>query len=443
MYKLITAATAALLPFVSFSAQAFEKPPFPRLGGYKISTPQDYENPDYLADLTKLDVLVLQNFPGWERAHHTTMDTVVANIKRVNPNAVVATYVNVNELVTTPGATWGEVTAKLNAQKWWLYPSGQNGKPVVSTWGAGFGITNYTMGAKADANGQRYVDWYPQWAYKTYFQNNPKVDGVFTDNFFWRPRVNGDWNRDGKSESFSGTEAQKLHREGMVKYVQNWRKLMPGKYMLGNIDWADVSATAPEYDQLLNGGLLERHIGYSWSPEGQDLNGVKNSFGSWKLMMDQYHKVMARVAEPKLIIFMQYGKTTDYQAFRYGLTSCLMDDGYYDFAPGKYYESPKFDEYDAKLGQAIAKPPTAAWKQGVWRREFENGIALVNPRGNGAQTIDLGGTFKHFSGKQDATVNNGQQTTKVTLKDRDGIILMRLAPISKPQAPKMISTSVE
>jgi hypothetical protein len=369
------------------------------------------------------------------------MGAVAASIKRINPNELVFTYVNVNELLSAPSATWTEVQQKLNSQKWWLYPNGLSGAPVISAWGASFGTTNYTMGAKADSNGQRYLDWYPQWAYNSFFKNNPQLDGQLTDNFFWRPRVNGDWNRDGRVES--SAEAQKLHREGMAKYIQNWRKVMPGKYMLGNIDWGDPAATVPEYDQLLNGGLLERYIGYSWSPEGQDMNGAKNAYGSWKVMMERYRRVMSKVAEPKLVIFQQYGKAGDYQAFRYGLTSCMMDDGYYDMALGKYYDIPMFDEYNAKLGQAIIKPPTVAWKQGVYRRDFENGIALVNPRGNGTQTVDLGGTFKRLSGKQDASVNNGQTTTKVTLKDRDGIILMRLAPISKPQAPKMISTSVE
>ena len=59
----------------------------------------------------------------------------------------------------------------------------------------------------------------------------------------------------------------------------------------------------------------------------------------------------------------------------------------------------------------------------MWRRDFDNGIVLVNPSGNGAKTVNLGGTFRKLSGTQPG--NNGAIVTSVTLADRDGIILSR------------------
>lgn len=440
MQRLITATSVALLAFAS-AAHAFDKPPFPRLGGFKISGPQAYEDPAYQEQLAKLDIVVLNNFPGWEAAHHTTLKKVVDEIKARNPKELVFMYANMNEAVKDNPGVWKELSTKLTTEKWWLYPAADAGSPVTSTWAPVFGITNYTMGARANSSGQRYLDWYPTWSAKTFLMDSPNIDGILTDNFFWKPRVSGDWNRDGKIDASDSEIAQKLHREGMAKYVQVWRKVLPGKYQLGNSDWGNPKAVAPEYDQLLNGAVLERAIGDSWSPEGLSITGAKNANGSWKFMMEHYWRLMQGTAEPKLVIFQQWGKTSDYQAFRYGLTSCLMDDGYYDFAVDKYTAVPWFDEYDAKLGQAISPPPRAAWKNGVWRRDFENGIALVNPRGNGAQTVDLGGQFKRLSGKQDSAVNNGTMSDKVTLKDRDGIILMRDKPIKRPMAPKIMTTS--
>jgi hypothetical protein len=428
------------LSFAS-AAHAFDKPPFPRLGGFKTSAPQAYEDPAYQAQLAKLNVAVLNNFPGWEAAHHTTFKAVVDQIKARNPNTLIFMYANMNEAVKDNPGVWIDVYNKLNANKWWLYSSGTSGLPVTSTWGPNFGITNYTMGAATDSSGKRYLDWYPTWSYNTFLKSAPNVDGVLTDNFFWKPRVNGDWNRDGVIDSKDSAIAQKLHREGMAKYIAVWRQILPGKYQLGNGDWGNPSSVAPEYDQLLNGSLLERAIGDSWSPEGKSITGAVNSWGSWKLMMQHYWRLMHDTADPKLVIFQQWGVKTDYQAFRYGFASCLMDDGYYDFAVGKYTEIPWFDEYDAKLGQAVTPPPRTPWKNGVWRRDFENGIALVNPRGNGQQTVDLGGTFKRISGKQDTTVNNGATATQITLKDRDGIVLMRDKPMKRPAAPTMITTS--
>jgi hypothetical protein len=86
------------------------------------------------------------------------------------------------------------------------------------------------------------------------------------------------------------------------------------------------------------------------------------------------------------------------------------------------------------LGSGQAKP-TAAWQKGVWRRDFDNGIALVNPKGNGAQTVTLEAPYIKIKGAQDPVTNNGQTVTTVTLKDRDGIILLRQNPVIRPATP--------
>jgi hypothetical protein len=114
-----------------------------------------------------------------------------------------------------------------------------------------------------------------------------------------------------------------------------------------------------------------------------------------------------------------------------------MDDGYYIFNTEalQYGDAPWFDEYQAVLGTATTAPATTVWQNGVYRRDFTNGIALVNPKGNGAQTITLEGDFKRLSGTQAPTVNSGQTVRTLTLQDRDGIILMRLTAVKVPQAP--------
>ena len=175
---------------------------------------------------------------------------------------------------------------------------------------------------------------------------------------------------------------------------------------------------------------MEGYIGKSYSVEG---------WGGWQAMMTRYNAIMANFLEPKLGIFNQWGDATDYQGMRYGLTSALMNDGYYSFTDNskQYYGVTWFDEFDSKLGQSSSLPPTAAWKSGIWRRDFENGIALVNPKGNGTKTITLDGTYVKIKGTQDPVTNNGQAVTTVTLKDRDGIILLRQNPVKRPAAPKL------
>ncbi len=141
-------------------------------------------------------------------------------------------------------------------------------------------------------------------------------------------------------------------------------------------------------------------------------------------------------------MFNMGGNPTDYRGLRYGLTSCLMDDGYFTYNDlAKSYNGVVwFDEFDAKLGNATSKPPTSAWSSGVYRRDFENGIALVNPKGNGAKDVTLEEDFIAIKGTQDPAVNTGKTVRKVHLEDRDGIILMRTKPVTRrPAAPPAIT----
>ena len=110
---------------------------------------------------------------------------------------------------------------------------------------------------------------------------------------------------------------------------------------------------------------------------------------------------------PKLVAFHQIGSATDYKALRFGLGSCLLDDGYFAFTEkGKGYGGVVwFDEYDANLGQAVMPPATTAWQKGVFRRDFENGIVLVT-RGNGPVEVTLEEDFRACPARG-PRVNNG------------------------------------
>ena len=94
-----------------------------------------------------------------------------------------------------------------------------------------------------------------------------------------------------------------------------------------------------------------------------------------------------------------------------------------------------FDEFSASLGQSVSSPPTSAWQNGVYRRDFASGIALVNPKGNGPQTVKLETSFVKIKGTQAPSINNGSTVTSVSLADRDGIVLLRQAPVTQPNPP--------
>jgi len=183
----------------------------------------------------------------------------------------------------------------------------------------------------------------------------------------------------------------------------------------------------------VDGGVLEAMIGESWSVE---------SWGGWNATMAQYQKAMGPVRSPKLVIFNTWGRVTDYQAMRYSLATCLMNNAWFSYTDSGqgYHGVAWFDEFNVNLGQSTTQPPTAPWHNGVWRRDFENGIALVNPKGNGPQTVTLETAFVKINGSQAHNVNNGATVTSVTLQDRDGIILLRQNAVRKPKPPTSVTT---
>lgn len=415
---------AGIAILFSGMVMAFTQPPFPRLATVNFSSPQNYDSPAFEAQLAKYNIAMLSVYPGWIGAGGKTMNQSVQGIKAINPQELVFLYISNNEIPNNDAAM-SAVTEKVNSMHWWLYPSGTSGSPVPSAF-SGTTEVNNTLFTHPDSNGDNWVSWYAKWAAQTYYAPSPAIDGFFTDNVFWRPRVNGDWNLDGVTDSDTNPTVGQWYRQGYAQHFAVLNQQMPGKFQLGNVtDWGASGANLSSMSGVLNGGLIESMIGFSYSPE---------TWGSWSEMMREYRQIMAAVGQPQLVVFGQVGAANDYQGFRYGFTSCLMDNGYYEFslAANAYSGTFWFDEFDTKLGTALAGPSIAAWQKGVYRRDFENGIALVNPRGNGPQTVQLETAYRKLSGSQDSGVNNGQTVTSVTLNDRDGIILVRTTAAVTP-----------
>lgn len=427
--KLCLAATAALALTAATGATAFTKPAFPRVGGIQIGSPFNFNDAGYQADLARQDVMILGNYPGIAPGGQP-MNTWVQAIKAKNPNALVFLYSISDSLALNGPDAFNPVRDKFNQMKWWLY-SDKALTQTVPTVNPTFDEVNISQFAPRDSNGDNAIDWITKYFANTYFKPNPAIDGLFMDNTAVQTPVAGDWQRNGTVLAAGDPTASGYLRAGFVRYYNLIKTLMPGKYQIGNItEWGLKQAIPPEYVNLLNGGVMEGFVGKVWSVE---------SWGGWQKMMDQYHGIMGALAEPKIGIFNQWGDPTDYQSMRYGLGSCLLDNGYYSFTSNAsgYHGVVWFDELNANLGQGNT-PPTAAWQKGVWRRDFDNGIVLVNPKGNGPQTVTLEGPFVKLSGTQDPVTNNGATVTTVTLKDRDGIILMRKNPVKRPMAPQKV-----
>jgi hypothetical protein len=431
VHEVIRKFTIAIVSALLLAAQAqAAEDTYPRVGGVLIGNPQNYWDAAYQAQIATLNVAVLAAYPGWGSSKGTTTGAAVKSIKAKNPNTRIFLYVIGESLRSPADVAWLDLGRKIDQQGWWLYQGGST--KVLSDFGQSMFVLNITPFARKDANGQSFNQWFAGYVGDAIAKPAPDIDGLFTDNVFWKPRRDGDWNGDGKIDSQNDPTVQKWYRQGYAQYIDALRARMPGKLQLANVaDWGQTNSVLSEYQGKWNGGVLEGVIGKSYSIE---------SYGGWAAMMASYRKTMAALAAPKLGLFQIDGKAGDYRTMRYGLASCLMDDGYFAYNQGSGYSGVfRFDEYDAKLGKAVSKPATAAWQQGVYRRDFENGIALVNPKGNGAKDVTLEADFVAIKGTQDPAVNSGKTLRKVHLEDRDGVILLRKAPVRRPAAPPAVT----
>ena len=367
---------------------------------------------------------------------------VVVDIKRRanllgNRNILVAKYTAFNESSTKPNNSPNSSWTKLHSETgpgyatnndW--YARDKNGDRVSSF--PGNWNVNITEHVQRDANGDTYPEWNVSRDYEEFFRNTPEFDMWFFDNWFYRPRKNPDWDGDGTNDDKNSELVRRDFRKGYVNALRRVRQLDPDLIIMGNVD-GEVSTnsgmlTEPEFKGQLT-ALYEAAIGRSYSVEG---------WGGWHMMMEQYQTTLQN-AQDKITIMTAHGPADDYALMRYGLASCLMDDGYYYYTSieQNYKSALWFDEYDADLGRAIDPPQFQAWQKGVYRRRFENGVVLVNPKGNGTKTVDVGPGYKRLDGRQDRATNNGQAASSVTIASRDGLILLKSdsAPANPPKPP--------
>ncbi len=421
---------AAFLQIHTAGAQTY-----PRLGAYLIGGNTTPLTPAHVA---KLGVLVLGAYPGWVSKAGLKPQAFAAAAKAINPNMKVFIYANPVDAKDPPGSGLGLIASA----PWYLYTDKTSGTKVAADDDPGFYMVNITTYSKV-YDGVNYPTWRARYDVSQFITPNTSVDGLYTDNSGSTPGVSGDWTLSGSSQAPNNATAQKNYELGFVAYVKAARAASSShqQLIMGNLsNWYQNGfgrATITSYQGVYNGGTMEGIIGESWSTE---------SWGGWATMMAAYTTTMNALAAPQLGVFYQYDTSAaDYQNFRYGFASCLMGNGYYfyDLESDLNNDYVTFDEFNANLGTAttaaLVFPGAKPYQKGVYRRDFQNGIALVNPKGNGTQTVTLGGSFKHLSGTQDPSINDGKTVTSVTLNERDGVILLRTtaAGAAVPESPSL------
>lgn len=399
----------------SATAAGFDQHRYPRIMGMNISRPSAYDTLEYQAQLSKPAIVILGFYEGWGKGKKGVSEKdLVSNLKKANPTLLVGQYTILNEWKdeSEPSNARQSLSRKLDAENWWLRDAKGDRKQWTAQYRA-YDI-NITEWAKPDASGVRYPEWLVKKDYETFFRTVPEFDIWYFDNALSRSPVKvADWDGDGKDDSRDDPRIAAAYRRGQVAHWEAARRLHPTALFIGNSD--DISSS--EFSGKLQGIFLEALIGASWSTEAQK---------GWEAMMARYRMALQHTASPHIIGFNVHGKKADYQRMRYGLASCLLDDGYFSCTDESvvYGSVPWFDEYDVRLGAPIDPPQEQVWSNGVYRRRFERGMVLVNPTVLAKEvTVEAG--YRKFSGKQASDINDGSSVEKILLSPKDGLVLVR------------------
>jgi hypothetical protein len=145
------------------------------------------------------------------------------------------------------------------------------------------------------------------------------------------------------------------------------RGLINGNYLEDNVDFALVRNWEIER-------VLAKYLAWTQLPYQPNCTTINATPNYWPPYL-AWERLSA--AENSELLTKGYGQL---QPMRFGLALALMGDGYYSYDLNTRWRGQHwwYAEYDAPLGRA--QGPAAAYGDGTWRREFENGLVVLNAR---------------------------------------------------------------
>lgn len=389
----------------------YEKNVYPKLANYFLKwTIADHE----VSELAKWDLLVL------DMEVQVNSKNNLKKLRELNPNIIILVYItsqeanaNIYSNQWSHNATLRKKLVDNIVDSWWLKNKDNN----RTTFWEGTYLLNITDGAGVNSRGQRWNDYLPEFVNREIISTG-LWDGVFYDNIWgdvaW---VRGDFdaNNDGRGDTIS--EVNNAWSSGVKKMLKKTRELIGSKYLiLGNGKVYDG------YQGLLNGVMLE---GFPSSWE---------SNGNWDGILKTYSGVGEKNNSPKITIINSYSSRQSYQKMRFGLASVMMEShGYFsfDYDVSSHGQVWWYDEYDASLGKAqssaydLLNKGNTIYKKSLWRRDFENGVVILNSSDKEQLYVFKQEEFQKINGTQDRTINNESIINFIKIKPNDAVVLLK------------------
>ena len=400
-----------------------------------------YQSAQGIEDMRRRNVVVLNGWPELQGARGVSNAAIAASVKAAS---TIGTKVYVyfdTERVYKASYTSAFATrqAYIAARNWYVYAAGTSGTPIDSYFASNGYWINPTDFVTADASGRNAMEWMadyePTWMWGGAEGNEATslIDGTFWDNTLLRPRKDGDLNRDGSIDDNVSLTVGDWQRAGVASGVNRFKASYPSKQALGNLaefpnvggsGWPASFAALTHYSGLFHGGVLEHICGRSFSAE---------TFMTTAQFVAAVQGSQDACLTPALTMFNACPDepgfdAANYQQMRHALAACLVvSDMAFAYCRNTEFQSDWdwYAEYDFALGNSTEARQTAAESGLIWRRDFENGIAIWWPRGVSG-TINLGGTFYALQGNASGWLTPGQAVTSVTAPSaRNGLILSR------------------
>lgn len=438
-------------------------PPYPRLHAHAAGIKT--VDPAIMEVIARHNTAMFGLWRTWS-SNGYNVKTLPSYIKTFNPDIRLVMAQSIVQTDNTRPNSVADIYDKMYAEvgsngrgDWWLRTG--DGDHIIG-YKSNRWRRNISPIVTPDRQGRNPGQWHFQWLYAKSTDGVDRAstgfgmregdwDGIYQDDQYLSGHFSpvADYNSDGINDDPRSSMVRQWIIDGHWSYRNAVKAAEPGWFFFGNNITYLSEVDSGEYP------MAESLIGINDGAFFERIN-QREFYAGWSAMMRRYRLGMSWLSGPKYGIFAVDIKTSrdlysaynfsDYRWNRYFLASTLMDNGAYSVhdsgASNEYGNIPWFDEFWGGslkklgyLGRPIDAPQLSAWVSGVFRREFVNGLVLVNPKGNGRQTVNVGPGWKRILGTQDPVHNNGQLTEAITLNEQDGIILLRAKPASVPLPP--------